>query len=731
MRPDSHENPEGLGSLVIMRYLAWTPLVRVPAFVITFGLGYAGSQHLPILSGRSDVTHVALVLQEIGAGELSRVGQPQFAMALACAIVSTAAALAFAMLVTHVLVIRFSLFRARIALGRKKDLDAFKADFDRVDQKLSRHPLIGHSWQEFAKTCTRDGVILRTARPGAYFNIATVRENLPGLKIMPTLPGYFVGLGLLLTFIGLVIALSKAAGGVTGSPEGMTQSLRELLDAATFKFSTSIAGLFSSLVLAFVLKLYTVAIESGFHRFSEAVEARTTFSSSQGLLLQLARTESEQLQQLKAINDAQFFERLGQTIAPALATAVERAVQPLANTLEATVGKLEDANRSGAEGLLSKFTESLHGHVGVELREISSALAQTKDALSAVRGDFAGSGEAFAERMSAATERLERIFADAGGQFQANNQASRETAQTLLTALTGAAQAAKERADQQAAQAGSIATRAIHDGMSEMLGRVDERMTAFQATMIALQSRLETEAEAAARRSREAAEAAASRTQQAAEAAAAAASRAAVETAEAIRSGFADTVSQLRGDVERMAQALRTSEDAFVAQTRATRSTVEQVALASTAFGKVANDVTSASTPLLQASQRIATSTDTLAQAAQSAAESLKSGQEAARTLAERLEQGNRQIEAAWRNYEERFGAVDEALGNAVRALATETAQQQQGMTDFVVKIDEGCAKAVTNLSNIANALSENTSEIHDVFDDFLSRMNRPIIAAE
>ena len=56
-----------------------------------------------------------------------------------------------------------------------------------------------------------------------FFNSGVVRERLAGLKLMPTLPGYFVGLGLLLTFVGLVIALSKAAGGVSGSPENITQ----------------------------------------------------------------------------------------------------------------------------------------------------------------------------------------------------------------------------------------------------------------------------------------------------------------------------------------------------------------------------------------------------------------------------------------------------------------------------------------------------------------------------
>ena len=74
--------------------------------------------------------------------------------------------------------------------------------------------------------------------------------TLSGLKLLSTIPGYFVGVGLLLTFIGLVIALSKAASGTSSDAKSMTDALRQLLNAATFKFSTSIAGLFSSIVLS-------------------------------------------------------------------------------------------------------------------------------------------------------------------------------------------------------------------------------------------------------------------------------------------------------------------------------------------------------------------------------------------------------------------------------------------------------------------------------------------------
>jgi hypothetical protein len=693
-----------------MKLTAWSPILRVPAFIILLIVGYALSYLLPILSTKSNLALVTQVFSEVSRGNLKNVSSAQFAYALACSIVSGASGLALAMLVTNVVAIRTSLRYSRRQLTRFRSPNEVKDNFDRINQDLQRDNLIGHAWTEFEKTCLREAMIRRTVRPQTFFNVGLARERLFGMKLMPTIPGYFVGLGLLLTFIGLVIALSKAAEGASGSPENMTQSLRELLDAATFKFSTSIAGLFSSLALALIFKVYTILIETGFEQFCREVEKRTIYLAPQAIMLQTVQAEREQLEQLKQINDAQFFDRLGQTIGPALMSAVDQAVKPLASQLSVTVDKLESASRTGAEGLISRFTDAVQGSAGVELRELSVALGQTKDALNTVQSHLSGTGEDFARRIAEATENFARLVAETGTQFRSANQSGRETIEALLSALTEAADSAKERMQQEVARAGSTASAAL----GEALSRVAGHMRGFQDTISEFQQNIGREAAVAASHSREAVEAAT-----------AAAGRAATETAEAIRSGFAETVAQLRSDIEGMSTALRSSEAAFSDQNRASRSTVAQTELVATAFGKVANDVSSASRPLLQASDRIAVSTEAMARTLNAATESLLQGQAAARTLAERLEEHSRQTETAWRNYEARFGDVDESLSKAVASLASKTAEQQENIANFVLQIDKGCGDAVQKLQAIVGSLDQNTSDLNDSFVEFLEKIPR------
>lgn len=75
------------------------------------------------------------------------------------------------------------------------------------------------------------------------------------LKIISALPGYFVGLGLVFTFLGLVAALFFAAQGMkSGNYEAAKTSLMQLLHASSFKFTTSIAGVSSSLLISILYK---------------------------------------------------------------------------------------------------------------------------------------------------------------------------------------------------------------------------------------------------------------------------------------------------------------------------------------------------------------------------------------------------------------------------------------------------------------------------------------------
>ena len=172
--------------------------------------------------------------------------------------------------------IRLSLEWNRRQITRSHDEAAFARNLEETKRRLGKSRFVGHAFQQFAKTIfVEDGnppTALSTVRPQAFVNMASLRERSAALQLMPSVPGYFVGLGLLLTFIGLIAALSVAAPSVNaGNAEEAKNALNQLLDAATFKFANSIAGLGGSLFLSLFFKFWVLLVERGIGRFCEAV----------------------------------------------------------------------------------------------------------------------------------------------------------------------------------------------------------------------------------------------------------------------------------------------------------------------------------------------------------------------------------------------------------------------------------------------------------------------------
>lgn len=295
--------------------LVWSGAFRFGLFWIIVGTALA---FIATVIPFANWSLVFSVMKDVGAGDISRVADKTFAFGLSSAIVQFALALAIGFFIAHVLLLRAALYDGKRELRRTRDTRDFAGQFDKISGSLRRNAVIGPAWREFEKTVVRqDDAVHNTIRPQAIINLSDVRERLFGLKMMGSIPGFFVGLGLLLTFIGLVLALNNAAAStMAGSAEKMTESLNKLLEAATFKFSTSIAGLGASLLLAFLFRTYQIWIDAGFYSFCRALEERLLFHPTQKIAAESRDILAASRDELKEINSDRFFTRLGQSVAP-------------------------------------------------------------------------------------------------------------------------------------------------------------------------------------------------------------------------------------------------------------------------------------------------------------------------------------------------------------------------------------------------------------------------------
>ncbi|EAQ06442.1 hypothetical protein SKA53_05123 [Yoonia vestfoldensis SKA53] len=121
--------------------------------------------------------------------------------------------------------------------------------------------------------------------------LALSREAL-GLRlgIWRIVPGTLVGIGLVLTFLGLIAALREAGVSITASgsdPDMVKKALSDLLTIASAKFIMSLAGLTGSIVFGVFLKAWEVRLETIATALSDEVRSRLDVVTPERTLQQL------------------------------------------------------------------------------------------------------------------------------------------------------------------------------------------------------------------------------------------------------------------------------------------------------------------------------------------------------------------------------------------------------------------------------------------------------------
>ncbi len=517
-----------------------------------------------------------------------------------------------------------------------------------------------------------------------------------------SIPGYFVGLGLLLTFIGLVLALHKAAAAVSSADAGgMQLATRELLQVATFKFSTSIAGLGASIVLSFFFRTFLIAIESSFEHFCRVVEEKLSYSAPQSIAAEMNDRLGEQVTELKAINSEKFFSMMGQGIAPQIRHAINTAMAPVATTIDQAVRQLADNSQSGISEMVERFSNTVQSNAGTELRELATTLKDMQAAMVSAQQGINGSGEDFGRRMSEAAEGMSRMIADAGERLGDGSDKSRTAMMEAVTAMRETFERANRKVDEELGAAAAGASSRVEDAMGRVLHRLEGQVDDFRNSLVAFQQGMSSQAEETR-----------SKISSVQLEAVDIVGRVSEEAAKALQSGIGEAMQRITGEFDRFAQALRSGETSLVAQTSAVRDATDQSRLVADAFSRTAQDVRTAAIPLAQAGERIAGATERMSETVAQSVAALEIGQASSKQLAEALAAHASQLATTWENYSSKFERVDEDLGRAISELGQSTERQVQLLNDYASKVDQGFATAIEKLNPLLEGLNTNTEDL-------------------
>ncbi len=306
------------------------------------------------------------------------------------------------------------------------------------------------------------------------------------------LPNLLVGAGLLFTFVGLAAALGTA-GGIVSAGEQATRNvaLQTLLETASFKFITSLAGLGLSILYALYRKRRFHLVERALDTFLATLEARVpllTPAAVQQEANELLRRQSTQLEtfstdlavNLGAAFDRAFDERLGEHIAP------------LTESMQRLAERMGTGNDAAMQAMLDGFIKRLQGGAGDRMDEVTknlgglgAQLEGLKESLGNAATQMANSADAMATRMGQGAEVvLARITEQMSGlmsELRSLAENSRAAGSETFSALSDRFEAASEGFESSAARvAGSLeqaarqTSSALETGSADVVRRISE-----------------------------------------------------------------------------------------------------------------------------------------------------------------------------------------------------------------------------------------------------------------
>lgn len=286
-----------------------------------------------------------------------------------------------------------------------RDIDRLSATIEEEGGNKYRRKL-ATAWNEYRETLVpheeAESVILRNAvRPSTFLNTDDLGF---GAGFWRSVPGLFVSVGLFLTFLGLISALSTMAQG----SEIDSKVMKQLLSVASAKFIMSLTGLFCSIVFTIFFRFAYGSMERAVHELCAAIESRVTYISLEALAAEQLRATREQREHFRLIG-MELVAELGRPLREELPAAIQSSIAGAMAPILERVGKM------GAEGvgdMVSGLSTKLTDSVGTALSEASQKIADAGDSLRLLTDRLDQSSGRIGSEMEGVTERVAKAVED-------------------------------------------------------------------------------------------------------------------------------------------------------------------------------------------------------------------------------------------------------------------------------------------------------------------------------
>ena len=371
--------------------------------------------------------------------------------------------------------------------------EAFTNNFSDVDEKLKKLPHIKRPWEEFTETLIPPldavddpdyRVFRNTQRPENFFR-ASVTTNL----IKPWLSGeILIGLGLMLTFFGLVAALT-IAGPAFVSGGDIKATLGVLISTAGAKFLASIGGLLGSILIAIYQGYARNTVNRQLFKLCDLLEARLYYASAERIM-------ADQYGHMK--RQTRNLEELGNSIAVAIGDRIENAMSnmpgllgeamsPMAQSIDNLRDAVSDSNKEGLTELVGEFKRELTGageesmkQMAAQLENVSTIMGTTVSSLqqttNMLQESLTGSAQQAAAQLQQGSDAFADTLREAMAGMVTGQTALQDTLNNVVDKLASGADQFDERLNKQRDQMAENMSRVV-DSMNQAISQKTQQAT--------------------------------------------------------------------------------------------------------------------------------------------------------------------------------------------------------------------------------------------------------------
>lgn len=599
------------------------------------------------------------------------------------------------------------------------------ADIDhriQVEAKSEARRHIAIGWREYRETLVirnEDGVdVLRNSvRPSVFFNAEELRF---GAGSWRAAPGLFVSIGLLLTFLGLIAALSSMD---LNGGENIQKSLKELLTIASAKFIMSLAGLFCSIIFTIVLRRGISLVEQALHDLCATLEERLMFISLEDIAVEQLAATREQRDHFRTIGlelVAELGRPLREELPAVIAASIGSAIEPLMQQMgQASADGMDEM----VKGLSARFSD-----------DVGRALAKASESL-VIAGD----------RIAALSDRMDQSSGRVGTEIDAAVERLTQSLDDLRASMNATAQATSGAFTQGAEQLLSVMNRTL-EGIRDNTGEGSRVLSEAAADMREAAQRFRAEIEAAAAHGREAA-------QQQIVAEGDTAAKAIKSAGETVVDAVDRTTREISDKTERFAQ--KAAQELFAPLEQVTgqlgalvgtlsegaaemrrfsdgvRAGAQAGEQAAGSFRTASQDLTAAVTPIQSANERIETAIAQLQDSTSHAASTVvRSSEETARHAAETLAAAKEVLGGETRAIEAALSGLRDML-NRMKDQGDRLDAQTGRLDDMDAKLDKAFEEYTSRVTMAVESLFGHVRKMQDELSPALDTLRAIVEQAE